>query len=141
MTLRLILDLQRATHRVGVAVERFGDARVTQGEAHVLAHLHEAGNATVADLHSALAHKRSTLTSILDRLESRGLVTRTTHAADRRSFVVEPTAEGAAVAARVHAHFEALEADIAATTTEADRAGFAAVLRAFETAAAEPDAE
>lgn len=49
---------------------------MNQGEAHVLAHLHEVGPASIGALHEAFAHRRPTLTGILDRLEERGLVRR-----------------------------------------------------------------
>jgi DNA-binding MarR family transcriptional regulator len=137
MALELILDLQRATHRVGLYVERLKDLGVTQGEAHILAHLHAARSATVAELHRALAHKRSTLTSILDRLAARGFVRRETSASDRRTFVVELTPEGERVAARVYDHLAALEAAVAARTPERERAAFAAVVAAIETVAGE----
>lgn len=134
MTRDLVLELQRATHRVGLYVERFADVRVTQGEAHLLAHLHAHGDVTISELHRALAHKRSTLTSILDRLESRGLVTRATHESDRRSFVVELTSEGKETAARVHAHLSVLEDAIVAATKPTERSAYLAVLAALEKA-------
>jgi DNA-binding MarR family transcriptional regulator len=132
MTLRFILDLQRATHRVGLYVERLEKLGVSQGEAHILAHLHAVRSATVAELHRALAHKRSTLTSILDRLTARGLIVRETSPADRRTFVVELTREGARVARSVHDHLVALESAVAARASARDLAGFAAVVAAIE---------
>jgi hypothetical protein len=44
------------------------EGALSQGEAHILALLAHSSPANIADLHRGLAHKRSTLTSILDRL-------------------------------------------------------------------------
>jgi DNA-binding MarR family transcriptional regulator len=137
MTLRFVLDLQRATHRVGLYVELLRELGVSQGEAHILAHLHAAERATVAELHRALAHKRSTLTSILDRLEARGLVSRETSPEDRRTFVVDLTRDGKRVAKEVYRHLAGLEATVAGRVSAADLAGFAAVVAAIEASAQE----
>ena len=108
--LRLIPRLHRATHRVGLLLER--ELAMTQAEAHVLAHLAERPEATVGALHLALAHRRSTLTSVLDRLETRGWVTRRIATGDRRSFEVVMTAAGSRAARRVHAVLARIERDL-----------------------------
>lgn len=107
--LLVIPALHRATHRVGLYLQ----ARVpgvTQGEAHLLAHLHaHGGESSVALLHRAWAHKRSTLTDILDRLEERDLARRSVLAADRRSVLVRLTTKGRQRAVAVHRELAALE--------------------------------
>jgi len=108
--LSLIPFVHRATHRIGLWLEAAQPGlRVTQGEAHLLAHLAEAGTSSVKALQAAFAHKPSSLTSYLDRLEGRGYVLRTLHPKDRRSFLVSLTPSGAAAAARVHRRLAALE--------------------------------
>jgi DNA-binding MarR family transcriptional regulator len=82
---------------------------LAQGEAHILAHLAQSGAATVGELHKGLAHNRSTLTSILDRLVERGFVTRETGTRDRRTFVVSLTRAGKPVAMRTQRHLLELE--------------------------------
>ena len=134
MALRVIPHIHRATHRIGLSIGELEDVPVTQGEAHVLAHLAEVGEATIADVHRAFGHKRSTLTSILDRLEGRGLVVRRSDPRDRRTFVIAPTATGRAAAARVGAHLEALEAARLRGVPAADLRTFLKVLARFETA-------
>src|SRR5947199_3805333 len=109
MPLQFVHPVQRATHRIGLYLERLGEKQLTQGEAHILALLADSSPATVADLHRELAHKRSTLTSILDRLSDNGLVTRTVGKSDRRTFVVSLTGKGRTVARRVHRHLSDLE--------------------------------
>jgi DNA-binding MarR family transcriptional regulator len=132
--LRLVPPVHRATHRIGLLLQATG-LGVTQGEAHILAHLAESGPCTIAALHVAFAHRRSTLTSILDRLESRGLLRREMHEKDRRSFLVRPTARGRALAAKVHAALHGLEAEVGRRVTTAEMAGFDAVVAALEAAA------
>src|SRR5262245_65497066 len=102
MPLRLVPQIHRATHRIGLYLADLREFGLSQGESHILAQLAASGPATIADLHRGLAHKRSTLTSILDRLVDRGFVTRTDGEADRSTFIVTLTAKGKWVALRVH---------------------------------------
>src|SRR5947199_632877 len=109
MPLHLVHPIHRATHRIGLYLDELGEPGLTQGEAHILALLAQSSPQTVADLHRGLAHKRSTLTSILDRLAHRNLVTRRTGESDRRTFVVNLTAKGRKLAQRVERHLADLE--------------------------------
>jgi DNA-binding MarR family transcriptional regulator len=132
MALRLIPAIHRATHRIGLYLADLRDEGLSQGESHILAQLAASGPATIAALHRGLAHKRSTLTSILDRLVDRGLVTRQVSADDRRSFIIAPTAKGRQVAARVHRHLRDLESALARDLTSAERQTCLKVLAAVE---------
>jgi DNA-binding MarR family transcriptional regulator len=107
---------------------------VAQAEAHILQHLAARGDSTVGELHAAFAHRRSTLTSVLDRLEESGLILRTASRTDRRTFVVSLTATGKAAAARVHAGLQEIEKSALSGLPERDLKGFSAVLRALEDA-------
>jgi DNA-binding MarR family transcriptional regulator len=130
----LIPALHRATHRVGLHLQERGPG-VTQGEAHLLAHLHESdGESSVAGLHRAWGHKRSTLTDIVDRLEKQGLARRSVAAEDRRSVLVHLTAKGRRVAAAAHRELAALERDVLARVDSGARLGFDALTAAFESA-------
>lgn len=131
MRLQLILGIHRATHRIGLYLGH-ATPGLSQGEAHLLAHLFEAGPCSVADLHTAFAHKRSTLTSYLDRLESRSLVVREVHPEDRRSFLVALTAKGKTAAGKVHEGLALLERAALAGMTEKEVAAFQAVLEAIQ---------
>ena len=117
MRLELIFGIHRATHRIGLFIQRH-EPGLTQAEAHILCHLYEFGNSAVADLHRAFAHKRSTLTSVLDRLAGRGWVKRQPSETDRRSFVISLTGPGKKRAAKVHRLLETLEAGV---LTDSDR--------------------
>jgi DNA-binding MarR family transcriptional regulator len=132
MPLRLVPSIHRATHRIGLYLADLRDPDLSQGEAHILALLAQTSPATVGDLHKGLAHKRSTLTGILDRLVDRGLVTRTVGEADRRTFVIAPTPRGRAVARRVQRHLTALERAVTSRVTPADLRAFDKVVTAVE---------
>ena len=135
MSLNLVPPVHRATHRIGLYLSDLRDAKLSQGDAHILALLDEKSPATIADLHRGLAHKRSTLTSILDRLAERGFVTRSVGATDRRTFVIALTSRGRAMARRVSRHLAALERAVEGRVTRADVAAFLKVLDALETEA------
>lgn len=69
----------------------------------------------------ALAHSlgvdKTTMTSLLDRLEARGLVTRCTASNDRRARIPELTEDGRRVQARVTSARDRVEAALLATFT------------------------
>jgi len=132
MPLRLVHPVHRATHRIGLYLDDLKERGLTQGEAHILGLLASSGLADVADLHKGLAHKRSTLTSILDRLATRGLITRAVGETDRRTFVVRLTAKGRKLAERVHRHLTALERAGVNRVSAADIKSFNRVVAALE---------
>jgi DNA-binding MarR family transcriptional regulator len=124
--------IHRATHRIGLYLADLRDDGLSQGEAHILALLATSGPATIAELHRGLAHKRSTLTSILDRLADRHFITRDVGADDRRTFVITPTVSGRRAARRVHQHLADLEQAVARRITSADVRSFRKVMAAVE---------
>ena len=132
MPLRLVHPVHRATHRIGLYLDDLRERRLTQGEAHILGLLAHPGRANVADLHGGLAHKRSTLTSILDRLARRRLITRAVGETDRRTFVVRLTAKGRKLAQRVERHLSALERAVVHRVGAADIKGFNKVVAVLE---------
>jgi DNA-binding MarR family transcriptional regulator len=132
MPLRLVHPVHRATHRIGLYLDDLREPGLTQGEAHILGLLANFGRANVSELHRGLAHKRSTLTSILDRLARRGLITRMVGETDRRTFIVKLTAKGRTLAQRVQRHLSALERGVGHRVTPADIAGFNKVVAILE---------
>ena len=132
MSLRLVPHIHRATHRIGLYLAHLREDGLSQGEAHLLALLASSGQATIAELHRGLAHKRSTLTSILDRLAARGFITREVGATDRRTFVIAPTGKGASIARRVHRHLLDLEEAVGRRVTADDVKSFMKVVSAVE---------
>jgi DNA-binding MarR family transcriptional regulator len=132
MPLHFVHPVQRATHQIGLYLDDLNERALTQGEAHVLALLAGSAPATIADLHRGLAHKRSTLTSILDRLVSRGLITRKVGKADRRTFLVALTSKGRKLARRVSRHLSDLERAVVRQVAPDDINGFNKVMAALE---------
>jgi DNA-binding MarR family transcriptional regulator len=135
MHLQLIFSIHRTTHRIGLFIQRHLPD-LTQAEAHILCHLHEFGDSSVSDLQRAFAHRRSTLTSVLDRLDSSGLIRRTPSQKDRRSFVVSLTSAGRKKAAKVHRLLEALETGALKGSDRAAVEAFQRVIGELEQAAA-----
>lgn len=127
-SVRPILELHRATHAVDVFIARLPDIGVTQAEAVILAFLHGKADATIAELHHAFGHRRSTLTNVVDRLVERGLVTREVSERDRRSFIVRPTRSGSALSKKLHAALADLARRAFGTLSERDLAAFQRVL-------------
>jgi DNA-binding MarR family transcriptional regulator len=135
--LRLVPQIHRATHGIGLHIA--SALGVTQAEAHVLQHLASQGDCTVGDLHRAFAHRRSTLTSVLDRLAERGLIDRVTSETDRRTFVISLTSSGRSVALEVHAELQRVEKRALGSLASRDLKGFTAVMAAIERTLASTD--
>jgi MarR family transcriptional regulator, organic hydroperoxide resistance regulator len=97
----------------------------------VLANLADGRNRSVGEIASDTATKPTTLTSVLDRLERRGYLTRGLDPADRRSFLVSLTADGRGAAGTARAATADLERAALAEVSDGDLAGFRAVTRAL----------
>ncbi len=125
--------LEHATHALALWIERtFREVGLTQAEAHALAYLARHPGATINDLHTSFGHKRSTLTSILDRLEARGWVRRAPHPTSRRLVTVEMTDAGRAIGERVSSALRAVEERVQARAGDEAISAFLAVLRILE---------
>lgn len=99
-----------AGHRVGhVLLRRLEGRHLNLAEAMVLAYLSREGPAPMSALQRALWVRPSTVTSIVKRLEDKGLVVRTPSPADGRSLIVTPTAQGAEAAVEAARAFEAVD--------------------------------
>ena len=97
-----LLALQRATHAtLQLLAAELVDLDLTASEINALANLADGRSRTVSELGAAVGSRPTTLTSVLDRLERRGHVTRGTRPGDRRSVLIELTDSGRAAAATV----------------------------------------
>src|SRR3954470_11675857 len=132
MPLQFVHPVQRATHRIGLYVDELRERQLTQGEAHILALLAESSPLTVAELHRGLVHKRSTLTSILDRLAARKLITRKVGEADRRTFLIDLTSRGRQLSRRIARHLGNLEKRVRRQVTTNEVRAFHKILSALE---------
>jgi DNA-binding MarR family transcriptional regulator len=134
----MIPHLHKATHQVGLYIHReLSEVAISQAEAHVLSHLSARGPSSIANVHHSFGHRRSTLTSILNRLEDRELIAREIHPDDRRSYLLRLTREGRRLANRARRTLERLEAGVLSRVNEQEVAAFVAVIEAIQAAAEE----
>ncbi|WP_232662757.1 MarR family winged helix-turn-helix transcriptional regulator [Pseudonocardia sp. TRM90224] len=105
-----LLALQRATHAtLQVLAAELVDLDLTASEVNALANLADGRGRTVSELGAAVGARPTTLTSVLDRLERRGHVTRGARPGDRRVVIIELTPSGAAAAATIRTAVADLE--------------------------------
>ncbi len=111
--------------------ESLRELGITQAEAHILGALAQTGASSINELHASFGHKRSTLTSILDRLEVRRLVERVPHPTSRRSVMIRLTAGGVEAARQVTGILESMEDTVVARVSSNDLEGFRKVIGAL----------
>jgi DNA-binding MarR family transcriptional regulator len=129
----IVPTVERTTHAVALWIERtFSDLRLTQAQAHVLNYLVDHAPCSINDLHHSFGHKRSTLTSLLDRLEHRGWIRRSTHPTSRRLVQVQLTETGRPVAERVSAAVRELEGRLLAQVGHQAAETFLQVIHALD---------
>jgi DNA-binding MarR family transcriptional regulator len=106
-----LLALQRATHAtLQVLAAELVDLDLTASEINALANLADGrGGRTVSELGAAVGIRPTTLTSVLDRLERRGHISRGVRPGDRRVVLIELTPSGTATATAVREAMSALE--------------------------------
>ena len=130
-----MLALHRTTHCTLHALgSALADLNLGAAEINALANLADRGALSVRELSAETGTRATTLTGVLDRLESRGYLTRELDATDRRSFRLPLTQAGQAVAARVRAAVADIERDALAGLSATQIAGFHAVITALQQA-------
>ena len=128
----MIVALHRATHATLHALgTRLAGLDLSAPDINVLANLADGARRTVGALATATATKPTTLTSALDRLAKRGYLVRDLDPGDRRSFLISLTPSGEAAARTVAAAVHDIERQALAAVTEADLAGFHALINAL----------
>jgi MarR family transcriptional regulator, organic hydroperoxide resistance regulator len=131
----LLLALHRATHHTLHALSTaLAGLNLTAAEINALANLADGGVHSVRELSDRTGTRASTLTGVLDRLETRGYLTRELDPADRRSFRLPLTEAGRDVAARVRAAVADLEHEALRGLSASQIAGFHAVINALQEA-------
>ena len=132
MTTSLLLALQRATHAtLAVLAAELAKLDLTSSEINVLANLADGDSRTVSALGAAVGAKPTTLTSVLDRLERRGHITRGSRPGDRRAVVIELTSSGRAAANTIRETIAQVERRALRELSAAEVAGARAVLNAL----------
>lgn len=130
--LRVVSPLHKAMRQIGEHLARkMREIGAPEKESHLLAFLGVYGPCRVGELRRVFGYQPSTLTSMLDRLESEGLVTRTTDPEDRRSFLIESTGEGHRIGRRARRAVEEFESEILEGIAAADLEGFRVVMEAI----------
>ena len=130
-----MLALHRTTHCTLYALgSALADLNLGAAEINALANLADRGALSVRELSAETGTRATTLTGVLDRLESRGYLARELDATDRRSFRLPLTEAGQAVAARVRAAVADIERDALAGLSATQIAGFHAVITALQEA-------
>lgn len=135
MALQFLSPLHKASRQLSVYLEgRDGEAllSLSPSDGHLISYLKSYAPASVGELVRVFGIKQSTFTSMLDRLETAGLIRRELNPADRRSFLIHITDAGRAVAEESNRVLLALEDDIRARVSARDVEGFQAVMRAIE---------
>jgi DNA-binding MarR family transcriptional regulator len=128
----IITALHRATHvTLEVLAARLARLDLTGSEQNVLAVLADRRPRAVGELATATGTKPTTLTSVLDRLERKGLLVREPDRADRRSFRILLTAAGRRIASAVETAVREVERTALSAASPEDIAGFRAVARAL----------
>jgi MarR family transcriptional regulator, organic hydroperoxide resistance regulator len=104
-----LLALHRATHAtMQVLATELAGLDLTASEINALANL-AGGSRSVSDLGRAAGTRPTTLTSVLDRLERRGHLTRRPRPGDRRGVLVELTPSGRQATATIRAAITGIE--------------------------------
>src|ERR1700683_2398040 len=131
----VVLALQKTTHHTLHALSAaLADLSLNAAEINALANLGDGGPVNVRQLRDRTGTRASTLTGVLDRLETRGYLTRELDPADRRSFRLPLTEAGQAVADRVLAAVANLEREALGRLSATQLAGYHAVITALQEA-------
>jgi MarR family transcriptional regulator, organic hydroperoxide resistance regulator len=127
-----VLAVQRAAHAcVHALAAQLADLGLTGSEINALANLANIRGRTVSELAAAAGVRATTMTSVLDRLERRGLIRRTPQPGDRRAVLVQLTGSGSQVSRAISEAIARLErhalAGLDAAATVGLRAGLDAL--------------
>ena len=127
-----LLALQRATHVTQhVLAAELVDLDLTASEISALANLADGCGRTVSELGAAAGARPTTLTSVLDRLERRGHISRGSLPGDRRAVLIELTPSGRVTAATIRQAVTDLERRALAGLSADAIAGLRAALQAL----------
>lgn len=100
-------------------------------ESHLLSYVEVYGPCRVSELRRVFGYQPSTLTSVLDRLESDGLIARQPNEEDRRSILIAVTPRGRRIGRAARRTVEEFEAEILQSLTDSDLRGFRRVMEAI----------
>ena len=105
-----LLALQRAAHAtLHVLTAELAGLGLTGSEINALANLADGRSRSVSELGRAAGTRPTTLTSVLDRLERRGHITRSPRPGDRRGVLIELTPSGRQAAVTIRQAITGIE--------------------------------
>ena len=127
-----LLALQRAAHAtLHVLAAELADLDMTASEINALANLAGGRGRSVSELSRAAGTRPTTLTSVLDRLERRGHITRRPRLGDRRGVLIELTPTGRQAAATIRHVITGIEQRALAPLPAEDIAALRTALQAL----------
>ena len=133
MPLDFLSPLHKASRQISVYLETHTqELGVSPLEGHVLTYLRSYAPTPIGELVRVFGIKQSTFTSVLDRLEEAGLLSREINREDRRSFLIHLSDRGRDLAEKLNRLLEALEDEIRQRVSARDMKGFRAVMAAVE---------
>jgi DNA-binding MarR family transcriptional regulator len=107
------------------------DLGVSVAAAHMLSFIGVYGPSSVGELVRVFGYRKPTMTSMLNKLEQRGYLSRALNPADRRSLLIGLTPEGTKIATESRRRVEELDAAVLEKVSEEDIRGFQNVLNAL----------
>ncbi len=121
--------LRQITLHISAQTARYG---LSSEEGHLLTYVAPYGPCPITELVRVFGLSASTLTGMLDRMESAGQLARRPNPADRRSFLIEATPAGQATARELNEVLVGFEAEVRERVGEDEIAGFRAVMQAVQ---------
>ena len=130
--LKIVSPVHKALRQISEHLIRKMDEIDAPGwESHLLTYVEAYGPCRVSELRRVFGYHPSTLTSVLDRLESEGLLSRQPNTEDRRSILIAVTARGRRVGRAARKAVEEFEEEILQHLTGKDLKGFRRVMAAI----------
>ena len=122
-----------AYHALRIRMQQaLADLCLEASEAFVLAYMWSSPGCSPGEIRRALGFHRSTLSSLLGRLESEGLIRRGAPPFDGRRLMIDLTPKGNSKAAMVRSVLLDVEEELGGWTSPADRRGAEAVFAACQ---------
>ena len=129
MPLQILSPIHKASRQIGLYFEPLmEDIGIQPRESHLVSYLRSYAPCPIGELSRVFGFKRSTLTSMLDRLEVQGVLERRLDIDDRRSFLVELTADGERLADRINRIVQRFEEEALRRLRPRDLTGFRSVM-------------
>jgi DNA-binding MarR family transcriptional regulator len=133
--LRYLSPIHKAVRQIALYLEpKCAALGVSPAEGHLLSYLRSYAPCPITEIVRVFGIRPSTMTSILQRLDERGLLTREPDPEDRRSVRISLTREGRVVADRINRLVRDLESRIGTRVGQRELAGFRSVIGAVEAA-------